>query len=94
MEPIDSKLDLFQSLKNETLDSSDDGGPSTSFHARKLSEVKSEDDHEEEEEEDNLMDLEMLTSGATANVFDKAFKRKLDKQSRKELEEEEREKML
>lgn len=42
MEPIESnKMDLFQSLKSETLDSSDEG-PSTSYKsARKLSEVKS-----------------------------------------------------
>lgn len=91
MEPIDNKLDLFQSLKNETLDSSDDGGPSTSY-GRKLSEIKSEDDQEGFESEDFLES--MLEPGTTANVFEKAFKRKLDKQTRKELEEEEREKML
>lgn len=91
MEPIDSKLDLFQSLKNETLDSSDDGGPSTSFQGRKLSEIKSEED--DQEDEFNELDG-MLEPGTTANVFDKAFTKKLDKQTRKELEEEEREKML
>lgn len=90
MEPIDTKLDLFQSLKNETLDSSDDGGPSTSYSARKMSEVKSEED---DQEDDNLLES-MLTPGVSANMFDKTVKRKLDKQSRKELEEEEREKML
>lgn len=89
---MDNKLDLFQSLKNETLDSSDDGGPSTSFGGRKLSEIKSED-----EEHDGYDDSElegMMEPGVSANVFDKAFSKKLDKQSRKELEEEEREKML
>lgn len=91
MESMENKkMDLFQSLKDEMLDSSEEG-PSTSFKAPKLPNIKNEDDNLDDDF-DNLDAF--LTPGTTANVFDKAFKKKIDKQHRKELEEEEREKML
>lgn len=92
MEPSENKkMDLFQSLKDEVLDSSEEG-PSTSFRATKLPNIK----HEEDDDfDDNEIELDsLLEPGTTANVFDKEFKKKVDKQQRKELEEEEREKML
>lgn len=92
MEPSENKkMDLFQSLKDEVLDSSEEG-PSTSFRAPKLPNIK----HEEDDDfDDNEIELDsLLEPGTTANVFDKEFKKKVDKQQRKELEEEEREKML
>lgn len=92
MEQSDNKkMDLFQSLKDEVLDSSEEG-PSTSFRTPKMPNIK----HEEDDDfDDNEIELDsLLEPGTTANVFDKEFKKKVDKQQRKELEEEEREKML
>lgn len=84
------KIDLFQSLKDEPLELS-------------LPDIKSEVNDEDEDnndrnikETDDEDDLSSSVPRTSNNVFDEAFrrKRKLDKQNRKELEEEEREKML
>lgn len=86
------KMDLFQSLKDEVIDSSQKEGPSTSFRTPKMPKIKYEED---DDFDDNEIELDsLLEPGTTANVFDKEFKKKVDKQQRKELEEEEREKML
>lgn len=86
------KMDLFQSLKDEVLDSSKEEAPSTSFRTPKMPKIKYEED---DDFDDNEIELDsLLEPGTTANVFDKEFKKKVDKQQRKELEEEEREKML
>lgn len=88
-------IDLFQSLKDEPLEIS-------------LPDIKTEEKHSEDEDnnekiekqfsidDDNDDDLSSSIPQSSHNVFDEAFsrKRKLDKQNRKELEEEEREKML
>ena len=85
------KIDLFQSLKDEPLELS-------------LPDIKSEVNDEGEDINDGNIkessdyedDLSSSIPTTSNNVFDEAFrrKRKLDKQNRKELEEEEREKML
>ena len=85
-------MDLFQSLKDEPLELN-------------LPDIKSEandddDDNNDrnikETDEDDEDDLSSSIPRTSHNVFDEAFtrKRKLDKQNRKEMEEEEREKML
>jgi len=83
-------MDLFQTLKkDEPLELN-------------LPDIKSEinedednnDNIKETDDEDDLGSSNVPTT--SNNVFDESFrrKRKLDKQNRKELEEEEREKML
>jgi hypothetical protein len=79
--------DLFQTLKDEPLE--------LSLPDIK-SEVNDEDINDTNKETDDEEDLSSSVPTTSNNVFDEAFrrKRKLDKQNRKELEEEEREKML
>lgn len=77
-------MDLFQSLKDEPLELN-------------LPDIKSEELNDDEDKNDENSQEENDDNPSTSNnVFDEAFsrKRKLDKQNRKELEEEEREKML
>lgn len=90
MEPVDTKLDLFQSLKDE--ESNDHEGTSV----KSISE--SEDHHHREElkfepHEPNLSEDEDQEQPGTSYESEPK-KIKLDKQNRKEIEEEEREKML
>lgn len=81
---MDNKLDLFQSLKDEMNDNLQLPSISEIQNKTQTNNIKSETDDDDE----------LATPGPSENIFDKAFKRKLDKQNRKELEEEEREKML
>ena len=73
MDSIDSKLDLFQSLKDEDL---------------------SEGYHKSEQGEDSkfLSGDDDDAQGSTTS--EKVEKKKIEKQNRKEVDEEEREKML
>lgn len=80
MEPIETKLDLFQSLKNE--ESNDQEG------ASQKSVSESEDLKFESRSDDENNGNEPGSS------FDSEVKKKVEKQNRKEIEEEEREKML
>lgn len=95
MEQIDSKLDLFQSLKDE--ESNDHEGTS-------VKSISESEDHREElkfephEPTRNLSD-EDQNDDQPGTSYDQDHdsepkKIKLDKQNRKEVEEEEREKML
>lgn len=82
MEPIDSKPDLFQSLKNG--ESNEQEGTSQ----RSVSE--SEDLKFESQNSDD----ENNGNDPGTSSYDKELKKKIEKQNRKEIEEEEREKML
>jgi hypothetical protein len=77
MDSLDTKLDLFQSLKDE--DTNDHEGASQ----KSISESE-----QAEDKFDNQSDDEPGTSDG------RGVKRKAEKQNRKEIEEEEREKML
>lgn len=83
MEPIDSKLDLFQSLKDE--DASEHEEPSSRVSVSEPDDLKFES-RSDDDNNDN--------DNAEGESSDKGIKKKLDKQNRKEIEEEEREKML
>lgn len=85
MDSIDSKLDLFQSLKNE--ESSDHLNEQEGTSRKSFSE--SEDlkfENRENSDDDN--------GNEPGSSYDKEIKKKVEKQNRKEIEEEEREKML
>lgn len=86
MEQIDSKVDLFQSLKDEE---------SSEHEEISLKSVSETDDikYEARSDDDNIYENH-VTEGEAGTSFDKGNKKKLDKQNRKEIEEEEREKML
>lgn len=84
MEPIDSKLDLFQSLKDE--ESNDNEGASQ----KSVSESELAEDLKFESRSDD----ETNHQEAGSSSPDKEVKKKVEKQNRKEVEEEEREKML
>jgi hypothetical protein len=73
-------MDLFQSLKDESFEET----AGTSNKEPQLPILKSEKEENQETDE----------AAGSSNVFEKAFKKKLEKQHRKELEEEDREKML
>lgn len=83
MEPIDSKPDLFQSLKDED--------PNDQESHKSVSES---DDGLRFESSRNVSDTEFNQDEPGTSSLDKSLKKKLDKQNRKEIEEEEREKML
>lgn len=88
-----SRIDLFQSLKDEMSDNY--GSQSTSSNMKlNLPTIKLEDDDDDQTGTDEHEDGNSANPDGSSNIFDKAFKKKLDKQNRKELEEEEREKML
>jgi transcription initiation factor TFIID subunit 11 len=89
MEPI-NKIDLFQSLKDESLDVK----LSSNIKSEDESDTNDQDNDNQNTSETEYEDMSSAIPGTSANVFDKAFKKKLDKQNRKEVEEEEREKML
>lgn len=86
MEPISAKMDLFQSLKDE--DDELEGYQKTS-----LSESEQPEDSKIESRRDSRTDNDDDMDNA-AGSSSSGTKKKIDKQNRKEIEEEEREKML
>lgn len=95
MEPIDSKPDLFQSLKDEDLI---EQGTEQQNSFLELGELKfgkkTESNVDEVRSDDDLNDEQADDFQEGGSSLDQGVKRKLDKQNRKEVEEEEREKML
>lgn len=90
MEPLDSKVDLFQSLKDEESNEHEEVSHKSVSESDDMKyEARSDDDNNMEE---NVNTDDMGEAGTSS--CDKGTKKKLDKQNRKEIEEEEREKML
>lgn len=87
MDSLDSKLDLFQSLKDEdTNDHEEHEGASI----KSVSESETHEDIKSENDDDNNQNTDEPGSS-----YDQEGKKKVvEKQNRKEIEEEEREKML
>lgn len=90
MDRLDSKVDLFQSLKDEESNEHDEAPHKSISDSDDMKyETRSDDDNNMEE---NVNTDDMGEAGTSS--CDKGMKKKLDKQNRKEIEEEEREKML
>lgn len=84
MEPIEAKMDLFQSLKDE--DDELEGYQKTSLsEPPEDSKIESRRDSRT----DNDDDMDNVAGSSSSGT-----KKKIEKQNRKEIEEEEREKML
>ena len=90
MDSIDSKLDLFQSLKNEDLSEQNDHQNDNEGTSQKS--VSESEDIKFESRSPAHSDDENNQEPGTS--YDKEVKKKVEKQNRKEVEEEEREKML
>lgn len=85
MDSIEPKLDLFQSLKDE--ESNDHEGTS-------VKSISESEDHRENHESARNSDDDHDPNEPGTSYDGEPKKVKLDKQNRKEIEEEEREKML
>lgn len=83
MEPIEAKMDLFQSLKDEDDDL-------LGYQTTSLSESEPHEHSKIESRRDSNDDDMDNAAGSSSS----GTKKKVDKQNRKEIEEEEREKML
>lgn len=81
MEQIDSKLDLFQSLKDEKSNDHEEAPQKSVSESESL-----------KYEQLAISDDENMEAGPSSP--EKELKKKAEKQNRKEIEEEEREKML
>lgn len=89
MEPIEAKMDLFQSLKDE-----DDELEGYKMEQKtSLSESETAEDNKIESRRDSRTDNDDDNDNV-AGSSSSGTKKKVDKQNRKEIEEEEREKML
>lgn len=87
MEQLDSKLDLFQSLKDDESNDHEGASQKSMSESEHVGNLK----YEPSDDETNLQDHDM---DAGSSSPDKELKKKVEKQNRKEIEEEEREKML
>lgn len=88
MEQIDSKLDLFQSLKDDESNDHEEASQKSISESEQVGSLKNEK-YEQQSDDEATNDQDAGSSSP-----DKELKKKVEKQNRKEIEEEEREKML
>lgn len=90
MDSLDSKLDLFQSLKDEDTNDHEElerVSQKSVSESETHEDMKSENDDDKDDDKDQNLD-------EPGSSYDQDGKKKVEKQNRKEIEEEEREKML
>lgn len=89
MEPIDKENDLFQSLKDgdvKELEESPQRSISESDSIKKHSESENEK-HDDGYDEHDDCEFNFPEAGASSDIHTKCVKRKIDKETRKQMEE-------